>query len=106
MNRYIIVGIVLLFLFLLLQLRIGAVLEYGQNNLQIRVRVGAWQIKVYPGPERKKGRKKKVPEAKIVKYLLTIQRKTVKNCLWNNYWILPRDLSLWRWKQPDACGVN
>lgn len=61
MNSWIVIGIILLFLFLLFQLRIGAVLEYGQNHPQIRVRVGPGKIKVYPGSKQEKasGKKKK-----------------------------------------------
>lgn len=61
MNSWIIVGIVLLFLFLLLQLRIGAVLEYGQDNLQLEIRVGPGHIKIYPKlkPQKVSDKKKK-----------------------------------------------
>lgn len=48
MNSLVIGSIVLLFLFLLLQLRIGAVLEYGQDDLQLWIRVGLGHIKIYP----------------------------------------------------------
>lgn len=62
MNSWMIGGIVLLFLFLLLQLRIGAVLEYGQDNLQIGVRAGPGYIKVYPRLNQNKVSDKKKKE--------------------------------------------
>ena len=64
MNSWMIVSIVLLLLFLLLQLRIGAALEYGQDNLQVKIRLGPGQIKVYPRAASEKKTQTKPSEKK------------------------------------------
>ncbi len=64
MNSWIIIGIVLLLLFLLLQIRVGAALEYGQDNLQVRVCLGSGQIRIYPRAATEKKPKKKKKQTK------------------------------------------
>ena len=62
MNGWMITGIVLLVLFLLLQLRIGAALVYGQDDLKVSVRLGPGYITVYPRPKKEEKQKKKKPD--------------------------------------------
>lgn len=61
MKVWIILGIVLVALVLLSLVRIGALVEYGQDGLLIRARVGVFRITLYP-PKPKKAKREKKPK--------------------------------------------
>lgn len=61
---YVLLGIVL-FLFLIGQLRVGVVAEYDENGFSVKLKAAAFWFPVYPGPEKeKKPRKKKKEKQK------------------------------------------
>lgn len=62
MRGLLILGAVLLVLFLLGQLKIGSVVEYGEAGLTVRVRLGPARLTVYP--RQPKAKRKKEPKKK------------------------------------------
>ena len=62
MTALIIVAGVLLALFLLGQLRVGAAVSYSEDGLFLRVKAGPLRIRILPPKERKKPKKEKPPK--------------------------------------------
>ena len=68
MNGWLILGLVVLALFLIGQVRVGVAADYTGEGLTVRARLGAVRVKVFPLPKRekkeKKPKKKKPPKEK------------------------------------------
>lgn len=62
MNGWSVLGIVLIVLLLMGQVKVGVGAEYGQEGLSVRAKVGLLKIKVFPRP--KKAKKEKKPKGK------------------------------------------
>lgn len=54
---YVILGLLLL-IFLIGQIKVGAMIEYDENGLVVKLKVGGFWISVYPQSENKSGRRK------------------------------------------------
>ena len=62
MNGWVIALLVVLILLLLVQIRVGTVVEYSAQGLMVRVRLGAMRIQVFPGKKKKKPVQKEKPK--------------------------------------------
>ena len=64
MSGWMICLLILLALFLIGQLRIGVDGQYGEDGLQVRIRLGAVRLKVYPTNPKPEGQTKPKPKPK------------------------------------------
>lgn len=64
MNRWMIFLLILLALFLIGQLRIGVDGRYGEDGVQVRIRLGSVRLKVYPTKPKPEGKPKSKPKPK------------------------------------------
>lgn len=80
MRALIIIGCILLCLWLIGQIRVGAAVSYSESGLFLKIKAGVFHIQILPAKELKK-KKEKTPKPKEKEEAKTVRKRSIKDTL-------------------------